>query len=669
MKNQTMLNRKKQTNIINFFNKEYYLLLTEENLETELYKYLSDIKDFELFISLCVELSKKEYFSKTSTMPSILIFNKINSMVLSDISNKNIYKSIKSIYYILELFENNISNKNYQSLIELISNKLIEFNLIEKTLTNIENLSKEEKYLLISKLLKNEPTIYDEYFSFDSSILDKQNNNLRELIDRLLEDDFSNKKIDELVIKLLKFFDIESKIEHKKSGIKTILYTYFSTDFKSDLNILQEDFNNIDTNSNKLYQLKLEKIIELINQRTLNFTISNGVEKKKIFDIFKDKNNNLSIKYNNDSENDFDMLYFSPYKKEFFSSSVTNDIEQLQHQDSYIKYKNRTMFLIKELGDDFFKKEFKVTSKSNDLSLQTPIDSMIEIIKDNDNLLHLKKHNNIIENKGNDFIKKEVNNYSETTQKSILKKFNVILAVGNNNKYTDLLYEFNPSLLYQLEIIMNEKYQTKRKRIDLKNRYNEDKYLIETILEEIKNNNISLLSIDKGLKLNKTQFNNTFNLLFDFEKLSINFKNNSLNFYELSSVLTNIIGMTLHYSNNSVKIESIDFDKVNNNISKYTNNKIFKLLNEVRLDDNKLLDFLELNIELIIESIKENINKYNDLSKKELTLIVNNYIKENLIKNTKKYLNLNYNLTNLKTKSIGFEISNFDYEEELDLYR
>ena len=631
-KEEDQLNNSKKSP--NKIQNENNMILNEESFPNKLYfclrlsKPLKIIENNKINNKRYVNLTKRQKKITQEMKEKIQKDKKLKYLSISKSSNSNIYKNFLPIhvwYKCEQLYE---ENKNKYSHLIKYRNKLIKERKKQKSpenfkLDNFKDFTKNKEIIL-----KRNTNIYNKYFSKSNTYSFKKL--------KLLKNCLTQKIDKNNYYKYLNNVNIRKKLINK--GLN-----YFIEKTNKLINT-----NNNYINKNSLIDINISNIKNKENN-------NKALTDRKIFPyIYKNRNNSALIKKSNINMNNFyNVKNFNNYKIKvsFYSSLILKQLfknkEKKNNDDiTYIKNKNENNdnLLLKDLSniiEDIKYSIFNYFYIENNFNIKTfHIIGITSAEGKNAIMLSRILKNLLLEYFTN---KNYYYNYFNLSSKSIINKDLIyeILTSNSNMFIKNILYEIFKKL-------KNEGY----KADDTKEYF----YLIFLVgvnvisvktgdilsyfIYESKNNNIKNIIIKEPFSdLEKEKYKNNFliknNNFSNINKLEIRmFKLDTLkNNNDINSNINIYAESFLNQNNINYNIDDgyINYIVIGNNslFKYYKINYYVKYINEFinkhkqnQNNEKSNINFMNIAIKLLNDSIKNNINNYNDNNKENFISII-----------------------------------------------
>jgi len=361
-----------------------------------------------------------------------------------------------------------------------------------------------------------------------------------------------------------------------------------------------------------IYTLKNEDTFEVyreFNKKNPKIFNKNGEDISKNFNIDKNKGNEFFFEQTNVDENTFNSSTLIEQKDVILNSADRRNIIQkisniISTGEDNVSYKKTIDKLnkkyIEEVGSD----------RTVDRPLNKVKEKIEKITKKIKDIEYDENHQEGIINKKNN-INYEINNLEN--KNNLLKEIKII---KEKNKFIEEEINIKNNLINENKnkIKLNEKDINKNKS---ENKKTNKKLFILFLILFILNIIINLLKINLNIKL--IIFG--ISLLLFFINLFFNIKNkNKLNNIENSNLINekNTINKLL------LELEN-DINELNKNIKKEKEEQINLILNKYKnnINENIILNYFNINLNLIEDEIKQNDEKYNNLKFEKYRLEIN----------------------------------------------
>ena len=427
--------------------------------------------------------------------------------------------------------------------------------------------------------------------------------------------------------------ELKNEIMILRGQIKKIGYQWKLIDDKKLLNFIQNDeFILNDNNSENLKEIKKEEKDEKINEEIINknekniLNLNNLSEKEKD-DKIEEIKNNMNIQREK-LQKIIDELFIKIDNRDKEQSELENKIEDYIKQISNLQIifqekknlQNKYNNLKNELSDI----NNNITNKDKNIEKYKN-----ENLKINNDLLNLKKNNEIDYKKSQEEFLKYNKILIEKKEKIEILNKNILLSnekLKNLNSYYNLIKKNNEDICNSNKSHINHLNDIINNKNSEKNLFEIKDKIYNQLINEINNNNNNILNDNNKLKIELEQLKNKISTQKNekpiYEKLikekEIELKNKEENINKLKNDINNInLNLNKEIQNFSKNYE-INQEQNNqiNNIYKNISEKEQNLKNE---NINLKNSIKKLNDESL--SLKQEnfllIQKYNDLIKQK----------------------------------------------------
>lgn len=564
---------------------EYYELKGEDKNYAQLRKnkVIEKYKIEELYTK-----PKDKTGSQHSEMLQILSIEELSKKYKT---SKSLLQYVKSGDY--TKFVNNIKTKikdyNYKKdyidamsvyIVETIGQPLLD------ELPELENTHKSRSEELVIESLN---LIYLDKVGVKKVIFDKKRDGDIEkletpeekvlLLNSVLEQDFIEEgELEKLIEKLIDLvkYKTDNNVtqdlnDSRKTELKSILFTYFKTDFANDMEMYGDRLYE------ELPDGKIEltsKIFKIINARTINFA-KTAKEMIMPFSFVKDrKTQEEKVYFNIGGAGDLDTCYHSPYDNTLYTASATTDKEKILHEELYTKYLMKTAWYQYQLDRNNISSSISKdpkTQKVREKSAATQIKLKLMERKEYDAEGKLKEKSGFSDKaielvRAKDFVNKikkavkELN--SEEREKFEKIKNECVITFMYGGRFDNQGYDYYYMVNAIGDVIENMEARLKTTLLQYSIE-NEIPYT-QLLLEELENK--SIIFDTKGLIENEIIFDKsmeiitkTINTINAINSEKVN-KRDLQDLYKMIFVLSNKYGKQSEYINSMAKISNRFFD-------------------------------------------------------------------------------------------------------------
>ena len=477
-----------------------------------------------------------------------------NNQTNTSFLNKNFYSTTNDLNNIKKnkiLYKNNVNFKKMNKTNKINNNNNINNNLYPTfDLNNLKNVNKSKSFIGHRKFSTKKNDL-DLLYKINRPL--KKNKNYAYSYKSNWENDFNINNND-----ISNYQNYKAKSLYKGNNVneKYLDINELDIDNSEDDYINYNQFNNkipFNKNQNKskyiLYKYQL-------NDEDYNISKDEDIENNS-------KNNNKIININNKENKSFHNNYANNSKPKILNNNT-----------KLLNNKNNDSEELSDLADELVE-AFNFGKNEDEEDTQNIFNEEIRR-KINEEELNIN-HNNI-DNIGNNYIKSKSNNINYNT---------------NNN----FIINFSESYIENGDLNNNKKIQKNKSLTKI----NENNFNFISTIPSNKNNQNKNINISLDI-INKNKYSNNIN---DF-KNNINEEQKDIIVKDREQIINQI-----NNDINNVKIINID-EKNNENIFSNNleintkNDKDYLDINEIEEIDNSLIHDSELNIELIIETLKYN---------------------------------------------------------------
>lgn len=410
-------------------------------------------------------------------------------------------------------------------------------------------------------------------------------------------------------------------------------FIFQSESVNSNNNNIERSYFNIENILDKSY-LKYNNR-EFNNSSELKDIIQDSEEQESEIFSSSEQSNNDSIYENNNTDSDDNKL-----EKEDERDNNTDILNSEYQEQIYTKYINKNYLMNKK-----YKDELKENIKKYDNELEKSVikNSLIEVKKLIENGITINKSNN------NNIIKLCKNNCDKRTCSKECFKNSLYISLRNFNRCIKTIYHN----LFKL-IVHQSKFRILCKCCIIHNRKDYLDELDKNFVLKKKNINEGINTKLEPIIILELQINYLINKFMSIigllpceceykNKYYIYYTNNYLNFHDIIKIYTitipQVIKLLKVYSNIKENNEELNFIKDERCIHEDIryNNLTYCLKKNNLTNNNKIINELIMNLDLlnewIIENIKITINLYNQQSLEQFKYYISNNINDKNITN------------------------------------
>ena len=577
----------------------------ENNIICETFKYKSNLSNYEYNYNV-LKLRTGLYYTKKALENIMNLYDELNSDNLLNIDE---FINI----------DNSLNDKKILDIYNLTSLKL------EEIKENSNSLLKEQHELFFNEIL-GIYSMNNDYYPFIQDI------------ESILK--FENKKYNDYII---------DYINNKFNFVESILFEFNKTLFeqKNEYQLYNIDENNTFLEIFKGYQVKINKIFEIIINEILNLNENinfiNGLrkylsyEQNKKIEYFKNYIYNISKNYNFQLLNmtlNIGEVVENLLIKEYETLEFNSNYKYLKIYNNYLNYylnnistyisgiRNNIQDKLQMIYDEFLEKfyndslpfideKYIIEYKQNyTICLNYSIEYLNDYLREDE--INYKKYLDYLNKLNNSSL-----NISEIEEVIFINKTEIFFDCDKNNYYNfqiNLYKSFEDKYKEKLDYLINEINITDNDMFieDLLNKYFENYYKLDNYTQTKE------VSEDIYYKLF---------LAYDDTILYINYTQNSIYYDYLYNLLVNSFKPSyIDYIDNYLISPLID------NITILINNKaeiyLYYLINKIKDEYNYYIIMINNIEELGINSIESLSNFYDDVNKKinqSITFFIKEY--------------------------------------------